>query len=151
MSWKTKYSLLDFDKEKNYVTAKFVFKQRRQMRLPWGPQTSKQVSTLRRHVGSSGHKEAVLKVNMEDSITKAIKSAVQEKEKGMGVSLKTTNWLLPDRLDTLMVISAEGPAKEEFKFDQALLKWSQETYFFFYPLCFYFVSLQFTARIRQLN
>ena len=36
------------------------------------------------------------------------------------------NRLLSDRLDTLMVISAEGPAKEEFKFDQALLKWSQE-------------------------
>ena len=36
------------------------------------------------------------------------------------------NRLLSDRLDTLMVISAEGPAKEEFKFDQALLKWSRE-------------------------
>ena len=36
------------------------------------------------------------------------------------------NRLLSDRLDTLMVISAEGPAKEEFKFDQALLKWSKE-------------------------
>ena len=36
------------------------------------------------------------------------------------------NRLLSDILDTLMVISAEVPAKEEFKFDQARLKWSQE-------------------------
>ena len=34
------------------------------------------------------------------------------------------NRLLSDRLDTLVVVS--GPAKEEFNFDQALLKWSQE-------------------------
>ena len=30
------------------------------------------------------------------------------------------NKLLSDRLDTLIIISAEGPAIEEFKFDQAL-------------------------------
>ena len=36
------------------------------------------------------------------------------------------NRLLPERLDTLMVISAEGPPLQEFQFERALMKWKAE-------------------------
>ena len=36
------------------------------------------------------------------------------------------NRLLPERLDTLMVISAEGPPLQEFQFERALIKWKAE-------------------------
>ena len=36
------------------------------------------------------------------------------------------NRLLPERLDTLMVISAEGPLLQEFQFERTLIKWKTE-------------------------
>ena len=90
---------LDFDKEKNYMTCK-IFLQAKETNAFTVGTSNFRTSTPSRHVDSSGHKEAVLKVNTEDSITKAIKSAVQEKEKGMDVALKTTYWLAKEGIST---------------------------------------------------
>lgn len=49
-----------------------------------------------------------------------------------GFSLKNNlnycqgNRLLPERLNTPMVISAEGPPLQEFQFDHALIKWKSQ-------------------------
>ena len=50
-------------------------------------------STLTKHAESPDHGDAILKLTMKKSITKAIKSAIEEKETGIGVALKVTYWL----------------------------------------------------------
>ena len=46
------------------------------------------------------NKDAILKLTMKNSITKAIKSAIEEKEKGIGIALKVTYWLAKEGIVT---------------------------------------------------